>query len=141
MATSPPYSATSPILAKKRPFAAPVSHPSKRRKPSTGPSHLRQTSYPPDEPQADLRDGTRSPSIDVENVSMISGVTGGTNRRRRGTTKAASVISANAAGGGTPGAKTTAEEEADEDDEDDEEEGVEGKMDEAEKERNRQRMA
>ncbi|KAF2141830.1 uncharacterized protein K452DRAFT_308885 [Aplosporella prunicola CBS 121167] len=67
-------------LPKKRPsISGPLpTNPSKRRKPSTGPSGLRQTSFPP-ESSEQQRDYSRSPSVD-------SSFTTNTNqgKRRRG---------------------------------------------------------
>jgi transcription initiation factor TFIID subunit 11 len=93
-AHSPPLS-TKP-LPKKRP-ALSATHQSKRRKPSTaGPSGLRQTSFPPENPllvasgaagSPSLRGTTRSPSIDssvLPGASSIRSGAGGRKRKRGG---------------------------------------------------------
>ncbi|KIW01202.1 uncharacterized protein PV09_07250 [Verruconis gallopava] len=92
MATSPPFAGSPPgtgtPISRKRPSLPAQMSSSKRRKPSTaGPSHLRQTSFPPEELPRDAR----SPSADsaaVGTSSVISGVGG--KRGRRG--KSGSVI-------------------------------------------------
>jgi transcription initiation factor TFIID subunit 11 len=76
MATSPPYAGSPPgsgtPISRKRPSLSTQITASKRRKPSTaGPSHLRQTSFPPEEYPRDAR----SPSADSAAIgSVISGV-------------------------------------------------------------------
>ncbi|KAJ9657312.1 hypothetical protein H2201_008216 [Coniosporium apollinis] len=85
MASSPPYLANSPTLPtlslpKKRPSfsgpgpGAPPPH-AKRRKPSTGPSHLRQTSFPPETTASDS--GERSPSVDSSIIAPSISLPGG----------------------------------------------------------------
>ncbi|KAE9977725.1 hypothetical protein EG328_001852 [Venturia inaequalis] len=90
MATSPPYhGAGSPPgssigLPKKRPSLGAPNASNKRRKQSAaGPSHLRQTSFPPENiPNR----GSRSPSVDsniVGTPSMMSGASGLKKKRRK----------------------------------------------------------
>lgn len=93
MATSPPYAGSPPgsgtPISRKRPSLSTQISTSKRRKPSTaGPSHLRQTSFPPEE----FPVGGRSPSGDsaaIGTPSVISGIGAG-KRGRRG--KSGSII-------------------------------------------------
>ncbi|KAF2092076.1 TAFII28-domain-containing protein [Saccharata proteae CBS 121410] len=69
-------------LPKKRPSISGPSHsanPSKRRKPSTGPSGLRQTSFPPENGEGRLS-FSRSPSVD----SSFTANTATTNKRKKG---------------------------------------------------------
>lgn len=96
MASSPPYSQGSPPFSsvalpasKKRPSISPLTaSASKRRKPSSaGPSHLRQTSFPPEDGAFVGATYSRSPSVDssiVQTPSVLSaGGFGGTKKSKR----------------------------------------------------------
>jgi len=93
MATSPPYAGSPPgsgtPISRKRPSLGSQISNAKRRKPSTaGPSHLRQTSFPPEE----FPHGGRSPSVDsaaIGTPSVISGIGAGKRGKRH---KSGSVI-------------------------------------------------
>lgn len=107
-------------LPKKRPsLSGPLPpNPSKRRKPSTGPSGLRQTSFPPEE--SDRRaEFSRSPSVDSQfttntNTTRKKGRKGkGGDDDVRSTTGTS--VRGGKAGAGEAGEKADEEEEADQD--------------------------
>lgn len=146
MATSPPYAGSPPgsgtPISRKRPQLSTQLTASKRRKPSTaGPSHLRQTSFPPEELPRDAR----SPSVDsaaVATPSVLSGV-GAAKRGRRA--KSGSVIAGGSRANGTSravsgsavdggGLEDELDDEEDEGDAQDNLQGEEGDAEELEKE-------
>lgn len=155
MATSPPYAGSPPggvgtPISRKRPSLSTQISGAKRRKPSTaGPSHLRQTSFPPEE----FPTGGRSPSVDsaaIGTPSVISGLGLGTKRGKRAAT--GSLIAAPTSGSkvnGTSGrggsrSQINGEGAADDDEEDDEaadEGNLQGEEGATEEQRQRQEIA
>jgi hypothetical protein len=162
MATSPPYhGAGSPPgsaigLPKKRPSLGAPNASNKRRKQSAaGPSHLRQTSFPPENI---ANQGSRSPSVDsniVGTPSVMSGVSSLKKRRKNAKnaggdegsitgsaiTKARSV---NGAAGGSILNDAGADEDPEDDDDNADENGGAvaegGQMDEAAKQQHKKNM-
>jgi transcription initiation factor TFIID subunit 11 len=122
MASSPPYSQGSPPYtsvalptSKKRPSISPLTTSvSKRRKPSSArPSHLRQTSFPPEDGTSVSATYSRSPSVDssiVQTPSVVSaGGFAGTKKGKRKSKvtvadDAASIVSGDGRRGTTAGA-------------------------------------
>ncbi|KAF2668834.1 histone-fold-containing protein [Microthyrium microscopicum] len=93
MASPPQPSNMTLNLPRKRPALNTNPSSSKRRKPSSaGPSHLRQTSFPPDGPVSALSPGARTPLSSARSPSVESSLAAGgslvsslsrTNRRKR----------------------------------------------------------
>ena len=113
MATSPTYTPGGISHARKRPsLATNLSTSSKKRKPSSftaGPSHLRQTSFPPDGPDDSSLVFSRSPSVDSSvaqtpgAMSAVDGEGRKPRKRKRGSKAAGDVesVSGSVSGRGT----------------------------------------
>jgi len=158
MATSPPFAGSPPSssisLPKKRPSLGAPAPSSKRRKPSAaGPSHLRQTSFPPE----NIPHGSRSPSVDssvaVGTPSVVSGAGGPRKRKSKGANIDDGSVTGSAIGSGkgrsVNGTATGsaingagAEDDAEDDDEFEEQRAMVegGKMDEAAKKQEREHI-
>lgn len=110
-------------LTKKRPsISGPLPpNPSKRRKPSTGPSGLRQTSFPPEE--SGRAEFSRSPSVD-STFTANTNTTKKKGRKGKGGDDDGRSTTGTSVRGGKAGAGEAAEK-ADEEDEADQDEGGE----------------